>query len=421
MKAIASVALSDPEWYWPGHLASAGLFVAVAVGVFSATGLLGWFTAVVPVPVVKGIQVGAGLSLATRSAFSFLAPLLHGPVRDNVDNYVIDMTIFVATLGLLMVCTLRPRTPFVLILLVISVAVGMVVWAVQNWRNSISDGNPYSGPRFWIWSPVFVVPTGLQFLNGILSMGLGQLPLTTLNSVLAVVALAEDLYPPGSIPFETPSAGAVGASVAAMNIIAVWFRSMPFCHGSGGLAAQYRFGARSGASVILLGLLKLALGLFATEWVVAWCQILRGPMLGVLIFLAGVELAKMGENVNGKGARDLWESSVAGAAGSGGDRDEEIREERERKAFREIDGEERMRRWVVMLVTVAAILGAKNDGVGFVVGMGVHWAYRIKDWVDERWGVGRIRLENEDGEDGRWGQSRIRLEDEREGVRRRGS
>ena len=412
MKAIASVALSDPERYTPTHLASAGLSVAAAVGLFSATGLLNWFTAVVPVPVVKGIQVGAGLSLATGSAWSFLAPLFQGPLRGYVEEYVIDVCLFAGTLGLLLLCTLRPRTPFVLILLVISIAVGMAVWAVQNWTNSVYNGNPYFGPRFGVWRPEFVVPTGSQFLDGTLSMGLGQLPLTTLNSVLAVVVLAEDLYPPGSIAFETPSAGAVGASVAAMNLVAVWFGSMPFCHGSGGLAAQYRFGGRSGASVIFLGMLKLVMGLFAAEWVVAWCQGLRGPVLGVLVFLAGVELGKMGESVNGKGARDLWESSVVGGGVNGDD-------QRETKVFREVDAEERMRRWVVMLVTVAAILGAKNDGIGFVVGMGVHWSYRFKNWVEERWGVGRIRLDDEEIDHRRWGQGRIRLEDEGEDVRRR--
>ena len=85
---------------------------------------------------------------------------------------------------------------------------------------------------------------------------------------------------------------------------------MPFCHGSGGLAAQYRFGARSGASIIMLGALKLIVGLYAADMVIAWCKMFSGSgaaVLGILLFLAGLELAKMGQNLNSRGAQDLWE------------------------------------------------------------------------------------------------------------------
>ena len=37
---------------------------------------------------------------------------------------------------------------------------------------------------------------------------------------------------------------------------AAWSTLIPMCHGAGGLAAQYRFGARTGGSVIMLGALK---------------------------------------------------------------------------------------------------------------------------------------------------------------------
>jgi len=58
---------------------------------------------------------------------------------------------------------------------------------------------------------------------------------------------------------------------------------MPVCHGSGGLASQYRFGARSGASIIILGTIKLLLGLFAAEYAVTYChKVLRMP-LGVML------------------------------------------------------------------------------------------------------------------------------------------
>ncbi len=90
-----------------------------------------------------------------------------------------------------------------------------------------------------------------------------------------------------------------------MNLIGGWFGAMPVCHGSGGLAAQYRFGARSGSSIILLGLFKILLGLVCGESLVGLLRRYPKSLLGVMVLAAGLELAKVGESLN-YGARDLW-------------------------------------------------------------------------------------------------------------------
>jgi hypothetical protein len=46
-----------------------------------------------------------------------------------------------------------------------------------------------------------------------------------------------------------------------MNLVGTWWGAVPSCHGAGGLAAQTRFGATSGCAPVLLGFLKLFLGL----------------------------------------------------------------------------------------------------------------------------------------------------------------
>ena len=50
--------------------------MAVVVLVLRVTGLLRWATRVIPVPVIKGIQFGAGLSLVISAGTSLLRPLL---------------------------------------------------------------------------------------------------------------------------------------------------------------------------------------------------------------------------------------------------------------------------------------------------------------------------------------------------------
>jgi hypothetical protein len=63
--------------------------------------------------------------------------------------------------------------------------------------------------------------------------GLAQLPLTTLNSVVAVCQLSSDLF-----PLRPARLVLVASSVGAMNLVGAWFGAMPCCHGAGGLAGQ---------------------------------------------------------------------------------------------------------------------------------------------------------------------------------------
>lgn len=334
MKAIAAVAIARS--FSPGSIAAAGIFVAAVLFVGSITGLLEWFTRIIPIPVVKGIQVGAGLSLVMAACTT-----LHnlGWVHPSwADNRIWAIGVFLA---LLLTNSTPKRLPYALV-----VFIGGIILAII--RSALSANLP----SFSFWRPYVVVPAGKEWSHGTLDAGLGQLPLTTLNSVIAVVHLAADLLP--SVP--TPSVTAIGLSVSVMNLVGVWFGAMPVCHGSGGLAAQYRFGARSGSSVIFLGICKLILGLVFGESLVDLLHRFPKALLAVMVIAAGLELVRVGESLNTDGARDL--------GGSPSEAD-------------------RTRRWMVMMVTVGLLVGFKNDAVGFVAGMLCHAAYELPVWIEK--------------------------------------
>ncbi|KAK7899876.1 hypothetical protein LTR67_003622 [Exophiala xenobiotica] len=237
MKAIAAVSIL--KGLTAGQTAAAGIFVSSCILVFSITGLLSWFTRVIPIPVVKGIQVGAGLSLIIAAGSKALSSLSWtGP--SWADNYLWMILGFI----FLFVLNPRPRTPYALILFLLGIVFAVI--------RTTGDQHHHL-PGFRLWRPYTQYPSSSEWKTGILDAGVGQLPLTTLNSVVAVTHLAADLLP----DIQTPSVTSIGFSVAIMNLLGCWFGAMPVCHGSGGLAAQYRFGARSGASIIFLGLLKL--------------------------------------------------------------------------------------------------------------------------------------------------------------------
>ncbi|KAL3477731.1 hypothetical protein BJX99DRAFT_225643 [Aspergillus californicus] len=361
MKAIAAVAIAQS--FSPGSIAAAGLFVAAVLFVGSVTGLLQWFTRVIPIPVVKGIQVGAGLSLVMTACTT-----LHneGWIHPSwADNRLWAIAVFIA---LLLTNSTPKRLPYALAVFIIGIVLAIIRSALSSHLPSVS-----------FWQPPLVIPNASEWSKGAIDAGLGQLPLTTLNSIVAVVHLAGDLLP--SVP--TPSVTSIGLSVSAMNIVGCWFGAMPVCHGSGGLAAQYRFGARSGASVIFLGLCKLILGLVFGESLVDLLHRFPKSLLAVMVIAAGLELVRVGESLNTSGARDLGPLRHA---------EEESTGESTRVHLSE---EERTRRWMVMMVTVGLLVGFKNDAVGFLAGMFCHWAYGLPGFVQQarsRWTEGRVRL-----------------------------
>lgn len=89
---------------------------------------------------------------------------------------------------------------------------------------------------------------------------LPQLPLTLGNSVAATCEVSRDYFGDGA---ERVVPRSVTMSVAAANLAAGLFGGMPVCHGSGGVTAHHKFGARTAGSTIILGsiLILLALGL----------------------------------------------------------------------------------------------------------------------------------------------------------------
>jgi hypothetical protein len=300
-------------------------------------------------PVIKGIQVGAGLSLIISAGSSLLLPL--GWTTPNwADNLLWVLFAFLA----LLFNQKFSHFPYSLMFFTIGIIFAMCIIGSTHL------------PYMTLWRPKVIVPSWASFRSGALEAGLGQIPLTTLNSVIAVSFLSSDLFP--QIP--GPTVTALGISVGLMNLIGGWFGAMPVCHGSGGLAAQYRFGARSGASIIMLGLLKILLGLVFGESLVILLREYPKSLLGVMVLAAGLELARVGESLN-YGARDLWELLDADDTDTG----EEL-EERP-KTRRLLSNEERVQRWNVMFMTIGGLLAFKNDAVGFAAGMLCHWSYQF--------------------------------------------
>ena len=305
MKAIAAIAIT--EGLSVPQIAAAGAIVSLLLLILGLTGLITWLNRIIPPSVVRGLQLAVGLSLAVKGLQMisgtglWLAP----------DGYLV--AIIAATAAILLMRS--RRMPAALLLFV----GGVVLAMVKHPQVLHGIGFGFSLPH---WDPPAVGDLWPAFTRA----ALPQLPLTTLNSVIAVCALATTLFPD-----RTTSPRRVAISVGLMNLVGVWFGTMPMCHGAGGLAGQYRFGARTNGSILFLGAVKIALAILFGSSLLALAMSFPSSILGVMLAFSGIELA-----------------------GS-------IRDQKQEAG------------WPVILVTAVVCLGLGNIAVGFAAGLAVHW------------------------------------------------
>lgn len=123
-------------------------------------------------------------------------------------------------------------------------------------------------------------------LTGIVLLALPQLPLTLGNAVLAPVEFNNREFP------QRPVSGRqLALSTGLINCLGSLFGGVPMCHGAGGMAAQTGFGARNGGAPVILGLLLIVLALGFSESLAVLLRLFPEPALGVMLFLAGLQLA----------------------------------------------------------------------------------------------------------------------------------
>ena len=264
MKAIAAVAIA--EGLTEAQILTAGLITGGVILLLGVTGLINWLNAAVPKSVVRGLQLALGLKLLS-GGFAAIA----GTGWIGWDS--IGLGVLCASLVLMLYFS--TRIPGALV--VFSVGLIALLIGQPSLLSETKLGFSWTLPDL----------TDLtDWKQGLWRGALPQIPLTTLNSVIAVCALSLDLFPK-----RPASPRRVAISVALMNLVCCPFGAMPMCHGAGGLAAQYRFGARTGGSVIMLGIAKITLGAAFGGSLLLWLRAYPSSVLGVLLLFSGLELA----------------------------------------------------------------------------------------------------------------------------------
>lgn len=260
MKAVAAVILTgDLD---PGQVAAAGMLTGLILLALGLTGAIGPIARLIPKSVTAGLQLGLGLAMAFLGVGLLLATPWLGALA-------------LLLLLLLMRARHGPAAPSMLLV------VSLLAWAT----------GVVAAPDAPVWAPdlpALVLPTGDDWWSALVLAVLPQLPLTLTNAVVVTAALARDLFPDRH---QRVSERRLCLSSGLANLLLAPLGAMPMCHGAGGLQAQHRFGARTGAAPVLLGAILIVLALGFPDGTGALLASVPAAATGALLLVAGADLA----------------------------------------------------------------------------------------------------------------------------------
>lgn len=272
MKAIGAAAITQTAGtvaLTPALVAGAGVATGLIWLLLAASGLAKRLAQWIPKPALLGVVMGLG--------FSFM---LEG-IRMMAQGWAVSAVLLALTLILLA----RSRFPAMVALLL----AGAVVALVE--QSALADSLAMIRPAFRL--PAFAWPS-LSWQDlwlGAVLLALPQLPLTFGNALIAIGKENNRLFPDRPVTERK-----VAFSTGVMNLWSSALGGIPMCHGAGGMAGHVKFGARTGGASIMLGVLLVALALFFSESMLTLFRLFPPSVLGVILFLAGAELALAGRD-----------------------------------------------------------------------------------------------------------------------------
>lgn len=303
--------------------------VLLVIAVTGAMNLIGKYT---PKSVVRGVQLSTGLLLMAEGVRFMIGTSTFQKMRDASEPYLVIQDIGFLPLGLILgigagLATLllldNKKFPAALVVVLGGTLIGILL-GTREGLSQISIG--FNLPELL----PFGFPSPVDFSFALLVLVLPQLPMTLGNAVIANADLSRQYFGEDS---QKVTYKASCVSMALANFFCFLVGGMPLCHGAGGLAAHYRFGARTPGSNIIIGIIFMVLAVLLGSHILGVLYLIPMAILGVLLIFAGSQLALT------------------------------IMDMKERKDF-------------FVLFTIVGITLATNLAAGFIVGMLV--AYMLK-------------------------------------------
>ncbi len=295
LKVVSAIAIAYPAKITLPIIAASGITFGAILLFLSFTGLIDWLAKFFTKPIMRGIQLGLGLILITKGISFIQKPELFIQKSGAVISFTgISFNLVIGILGFVIVLMLisSKRFPAAIVIVFTGIVIGVLSGALEGVSLSL-------GP-----APIKVFkPTMDDFVNAFILLVIPQIPLTLGNAVMGTADTCFSLFGKGESTKRVSYRG-FATSMGLTNIVTGSIAGMPMCHGAGGLAAHYRFGARTGGSNVMIGAIFVLIALVFGKIGISLLSSIPNAVLGILLLYAGLELALLIRDVKEK--RDLF-------------------------------------------------------------------------------------------------------------------
>jgi SulP family sulfate permease len=291
MKVIGAYAIA--VGLTPTQIVASSLWMGIFVLFLGTTGLIQVIGKYTPKSTVRGVQLGVGVVLMVKGLKLMIMPDPNLAVQTLGP---VSMSIILGAVGLVLTLFLldNKKLPAALVIIIFGIAIGILIGKplqadAFNWSIHFPKLIPYGWPSLndFLWVlPVLVLP---------------QIPMTIGNAIISNTDVMHEYFGKRA---QRATYRSVSNSQGLADIVSFFLGGIPMCHGAGGLAAHYRFGARTAGANLIIGGIFVSLALIFGENMVAILNLLPFSLLGVLLVFAGLQLAIMIQDVEDR--KDLF-------------------------------------------------------------------------------------------------------------------
>ncbi len=287
MKVIGSYAIATG--LTATQITASGYLMGLILLIIGATGTISLIGRYIPRSVIRGVQLSTGVLLMVQGVKMMLGASTIQKIHQMAEpNFTIQsigpvpIGILIGIAGGLLTLVLldNRKFPAGLVVVIAGLALGVIL-GTREGLEQIRLGLTFPTLLPFGW------PTTADFTFALFALVLPQIPMTLGNAVVAYSDLSHDYFKERSVKVTYKAAC---LSMACASFLSSTFGGMPLCHGAGGLAAHYRFGARTVGSNIIIGVVFISMAVFLGNRALAVINLLPLAVLGILLLFAGSQL-----------------------------------------------------------------------------------------------------------------------------------
>ena len=288
MKVIGAYAIATS--LSASQIMASTLLMAIFLLIIGLTGLIDKIRKFTPNSVIRGVQLSTGVLLISGGIKFMIGASRFQELQNAAEPHLVLQSLGALPVGIVIgamggIVTLlfldSKKFPAGLIVVLGGMMVGLLLGARVDFKGA---GVGFNWPAFF----PLAFPASVDFTFALFALALPQLPMTIGNAAIAYTDLSKEYF---GVKSSRVTNRAACLSMALANFFSFCLGGMPLCHGAGGLAAHYRFGARTAGSNLAIGIAMVVMAIAFGENIVKVFNLLPLSILGVLLIFAGAQLA----------------------------------------------------------------------------------------------------------------------------------